>query len=90
MIAIKVFVEGRVQGVFFRKYTQEMALSLGLVGWVRNCADGRVEAVFQGAQKSVNDMVKWCQKGSPSSQVLTVKTEIFLEELNCKSFEIRA
>lgn len=90
MITIKVFVEGRVQGVFFRKYTQEMALSLGLVGWVRNCVDGRVEAVFQGTQKSVDDMVKLCQKGSPSSQVLTVKTEIFLDELNCKSFEIRA
>lgn len=59
----RVFVEGRVQGVWFRESTREMAESLGLSGWVRNLADGRVEAVFEGPGEQVGKAVAWMQHG---------------------------
>ena len=46
-----LIIEGRVQGVFFRHHTQEMAVRLGLKGWVKNRQDGSVEAVFEGDRK---------------------------------------
>jgi len=70
-----VLVSGRVQGVYFRSYTQDMARSLGVKGWVRNNPDGRVEAVFEGEEEAVRRMVEWCWKGSPSSRVTGVEVE---------------
>ena len=67
-----VFVEGRVQGVFFRATTYEMASALDLSGWVRNCRDGRVEAVFEGKCGDVEEMIKWCHKGPPGAIVSKV------------------
>lgn len=64
-----VFISGRVQGVYFRSYTQRKARSLGLTGWVRNRWDGRVEAVFEGDEKAVQQAINWCHVGSPSAQV---------------------
>ncbi|MDF1542085.1 MAG: acylphosphatase [Anaerosomatales bacterium] len=58
-----VWVDGVVQGVFFRAATAEMADGLGLAGWVRNLADGRVEAVFEGPPESVDAAVAWCRRG---------------------------
>lgn len=58
-----VWVGGVVQGVFFRAATAEMADGLGLAGWVRNLADGRVEAVFEGPAESVDAAVAWCRHG---------------------------
>jgi acylphosphatase len=67
-----VLISGMVQGVFFRYETRERAQSLGLTGWVRNCRDGRVEAVFEGAESAVEDMVEWCRKGPASAHVSKV------------------
>jgi acylphosphatase len=64
-----VWVSGRVQGVFFRYYTQEEATGRGLKGWVRNLPDGRVEAVLQGDQAALERMIQWCRQGPPSSRV---------------------
>lgn len=58
-----IFVSGKVQGVFFRSSTEEKAQEIGVTGWVRNLADGRVEAVFEGEQDKVEEMVHWCKKG---------------------------
>ncbi len=68
-----VFVEGRVQGVFFRANTREEANLLGLTGWVRNCWDGRVEAVFEGEREKVEKVRSWCNKGPPGSLVENVE-----------------
>jgi acylphosphatase len=68
----RVLVSGRVQGVYYRSYTREMAESLGLTGWVRNVRDGRVEAVFEGEEKEIRKMIDWCWTGSPSSKVTEV------------------
>jgi len=58
-----VFIEGMVQGIFYRMWTREQAQKLGLAGWVRNLEDGRVEAVFEGPKDKIEKMVKKCHKG---------------------------
>lgn len=68
-----VYISGRVQGVFFRASTRDEARRLGLTGWVRNMRDGRVEAVFEGDDTSVEAMISWCRKGSPHSSVEDVE-----------------
>ncbi len=68
-----VFIEGRVQGVFFRANTREEANLLGLTGWVRNCWDGRVEAVFEGEREKVERVISWCKKGPPGALVENVE-----------------
>jgi acylphosphatase len=68
----RVRVRGRVQGVFFRVEARDRARSLGLAGWVRNCADGSVEAVFQGEPERVQSMVDWCGRGPSGANVDSV------------------
>ena len=70
---LHVVVEGIVQGVFFRARTREEACSLGLSGWVRNCLDGRVEAVFEGEKDKVEKILKWCKKGPQGATVRNVE-----------------
>lgn len=64
-----VTIEGRVQGVCFRMETQRAASVRNLAGWVRNLPDGRVEAVFEGADADVKSMLKWCDAGPPLARV---------------------
>jgi acylphosphatase len=71
-VRAKVIIEGRVQGVFFRYYTQEMASKLGLEGWVKNRKDGRVEAIFEGDNEKVDQMIQWCHRGPPEARVMKV------------------
>lgn len=66
---LHLFIEGRVQGVFYRDSTRRMAHDLGLPGWVRNLSDGRVEAVFEGPEDLLNQALTWCYQGSPSARV---------------------
>lgn len=73
MKRVHVFISGKVQGVWFRAYTEAEAKKLGIKGWVRNLPDGRVEAVFEGENDAVDKMIAWCHKGSPYSQVENVE-----------------
>ena len=66
---VRVRLEGRVQGVWFRAWTAEEATRLGLRGWVRNRADGSVEAQFAGAASLVDAMVEACRRGPPLARV---------------------
>lgn len=77
MKRVHAFVSGRVQGVFFRAETQRAAMDFNLTGWVRNVADGRVEAVFEGDDENVDKMLTWCHIGPPAALVenVTVKEE---------------
>jgi len=71
-VRIRVIVEGRVQGVFFRHHTQETAFELGVKGWVKNRRDGRVEAVFEGDQERVEQIIQWCHRGPSEAKVTKV------------------
>jgi acylphosphatase len=68
----RVIVEGRVQGVFFRHHTQEMADRLGVKGGVKNRRDGRVEAIFEGDKERVNKIIEWCHRGPSEARVTEV------------------
>jgi acylphosphatase len=70
---VRVLISGRVQGVWFRASTRQKAQQLGLTGWVRNTSDGKVEAVFEGEENKVNEMIKWCHSGSSLSKVKNVE-----------------
>lgn len=70
---VHVLISGRVQGVWFRASTKQKAEQLGLTGWVRNTFNGDVEAVFEGQEKQVNEMINWCHQGPPLSKVEKVE-----------------
>lgn len=71
----RVQVFGRVQGVFFRRYAQLTAHSLGLIGWVRNEPDGSVQAEIEGPIEKLELFVKWAHRGSPGAQVSRVEVQ---------------
>ena len=74
MKRVHVYISGRVQGVFFRADTRRAAADFNLTGWVRNMADGRVEAVFEGEDENVDKMIAWCHIGPPAARVEKVTT----------------
>lgn len=84
-----ILISGKVQGVFFRTQTQKKAQELGLKGWVRNTEDGKVEAVFEGEEEKVKEMVKWCGKGPSGSQVKKVEEVEKVAGEKLEDFEIR-
>src|SRR5262245_65354815 len=71
--SVRVRLEGRVQGVGFRYWTERVATNLGLDGWVRNRRDGGVEAVFSGPANKVAEMLERCKAGPRSAHVDLVK-----------------
>jgi acylphosphatase len=87
-IQAHVFVSGTVQGVGYRFSTQDMALLLKLSGWVRNLRDGRVEAIFEGPQPQVDEMVRWCHQGPPAAIVKEVSVQYAAPE-GLQGFEVR-
>ncbi|MEM2987740.1 MAG: acylphosphatase [Candidatus Bathyarchaeia archaeon] len=84
-----VFVSGRVQGVFFRHETRHEARLRGVKGWVRNLKDGRVEAVFEGEEEAVKELIDFCKCGPPGAKV--TKVEVLWENYTgeFRDFEIK-
>jgi acylphosphatase len=76
---VRVVVEGRVQGVFFRSTCATLARRRGLTGFVRNLPDGRVEAAFEGIDDDVDALVAWCGVGPDHARVERV--EVSAEEV---------
>jgi acylphosphatase len=88
---VRVRIEGRVQGVWFRAWTVEEARRRGLRGWVRNRLDGSVEALFSGAEDSVEEMLVACRQGPPAAGVSSVqRLPVGEEELPNEGFEQRS
>jgi acylphosphatase len=73
MVRKRVVLGGRVQGVSFRWATQQLARQHGVAGWVRNCPDGSVEAVFEGEEAEVERMLAFCRAGPPGASVARVE-----------------
>ena len=74
MKAVRVLISGRVQGVWYRAWTKKQAEALGLDGWVRNCAEGDVEALFAGPDETVDQMLAECANGPPYARVSAIST----------------
>jgi acylphosphatase len=75
VIAKRCFVSGRVQGVFYRATTREKAVALGLRGFARNLADGRVEVLAIGEASAVTALTEWLWVGSATSEVKGVEVQ---------------
>lgn len=84
-----LFVQGRVQGVFFRAFTRKVAAGLGLNGWVRNLYDGRVEAVIEGERDLLDQAIRELRKGPPGSYVQDIDITWGSASGEAKGFEIR-
>lgn len=69
MVRVHIFISGLVQGVGFRVAVRDKMEEWGILGWVENLADGRVEAVFEGDKEQIEKMVEWCRKGPPLARV---------------------
>jgi len=74
MIAWRLVIRGRVQGVGYRVAIAEAASALGVAGWARNRRDGTVEAVVQGDDAAVERLLAWCRHGPPSARVTAIAT----------------
>ena len=82
MQTIRIKIEGRVQGVFFRQSTQEKANQLGIKGTVKNCDDDSVEIIATGSKEQLDKLVAWCREGPPKANVINVSTQ----ELSLQQF----
>jgi acylphosphatase len=85
---VRVVVTGRVQGVWFRDTCRDMAKAAGVGGYVRNRADGAVEAEFEGPEASVERMVAWCRTGPARARVEQVEVER-VDPVGAPTFHIR-
>lgn len=75
MIARRIIVRGKVQGVFYRNWTMLTARSLRLRGWVRNRSSGEVEILAIGPQEDVENLERQCREGPPGAKVEEVTFE---------------
>jgi acylphosphatase len=73
--AAHLLIHGRVQGVGYRFYAQEMAGNLNLTGWVRNRPDGDVEALVEGSRQDIETFIKWLEKGPTMAHVESVNVD---------------
>ncbi len=87
--AIRVTVEGRVQGVGFRYTTRGVAQELGLTGWVRNLLNGAVEVWAQGSIDAVDQLQALLEHGPQGSFVKSVEFEVVDPDRTLEGFEIR-
>ncbi|WP_448561729.1 acylphosphatase [Trichothermofontia sp.] len=88
VVGAHVWISGHVQGVFYRGATQDQARQLGVNGWVRNLADGRVEAYFEGSRAQVAAMIDWCHQGPPAAIVDHVQVQ-YEAPVGSKGFQVR-
>lgn len=88
MKAVHAFVSGRVQGVTFRQTCRQQARSLGLVGWVRNLRDGRVEVWAQGDSDACDRLVDWLWAGPPAASVTGVEADTVAPDRTLRDFFI--
>jgi acylphosphatase len=86
--ALRVVVSGRVQGVWFRAWTEQQAKALGLDGWVRNRRDGSVEAVICGAADAVEVMLQALAEGPELARVESVQKHAHVEAVK-PGFKVR-
>ena len=85
---VRIFVTGKVQGVFFRQALKVKAKQNNVLGWVKNLKDGRVETVIEGEDVDVSSVVEWCHAGPANARVedIEIRNENFVGEFS--KFEV--
>jgi acylphosphatase len=86
---VMILVSGRVQGVYFRMFTQNKAKQFGIKGCARNLPDGRVEIIAEADNTSIDKLIKWCHKGPVTARVDHVEIIELESDEALTSFEIR-
>lgn len=88
--SIRLYIEGTVQGIFFRNFIKENAERYNVKGFTRNLEDGRVEVFLEGEADKVNIMIELCKKGPRHSQIkkVVIKKEFFQDFKNFKVLHI--
>ena len=84
----RLVISGKVQGVGFRYWLQSVAIEKNIFGWVKNKTSGDVEALIVGNEQEVEDLVKLCKQGSPSSKGVQVVVNEYKKSYLKKSFDI--
>ena len=88
MQTVHLLISGKVQGVFFRETSREVAEKLNIKGWIKNIPDEKVEALITGDEKDVRDFIKWCKTGPERAEVkeiiVTKQPETFFEKFEVK------
>ena len=81
---VRLFVKGKVQGVFFRQALKVMAKKHNLSGWVKNLKNGRVETLLEGEDMDVSTVVEWCHAGPANARVedIEIRNEKFKGEFS--------
>ena len=74
-IAMRCYISGKVQGVFYRASAREEAIKLGIKGWAKNLADGRVEVVACGTEDDLDLFFKWLKQGPKNAKVVAIARE---------------
>ncbi len=88
MQRVHVFISGKVQRVFFRDSIKKLAGKLSLKGFVRNLADSRLEAVFEGDKSAIAEMLELCKKGPSSAKVERLEIKEERPTNKFKNFEV--
>ena len=90
MIAWRVTIRGRVQGVGYRDAMVDAASAFGVCGWVRNRGDGTVEALIQGEDSAAERLLSWCRRGPPAARVIDIRTLAVTPDATLVAFARRA
>jgi len=88
MYRIHIYISGKVQGVWFRKCTQDIAHEMDILGWVKNRQDGQVEIMAEGSMGKLTEFTGWLQTGSPQAKVDTLKVTWAPSKDEFSSFEL--
>ena len=83
-----IVISGKVQGVGFRHWLYKAAIQRKIDGWVRNKISGEVEALLIGDDVEIDNLIRLCEKGPPSSKVTKIKVQNYQKEFLKKSFDI--
>jgi len=86
---VRLKIAGRVQGVYYRASTVQLAQCLGLTGWVMNCPDGSVEAVAEGSRQKLEELIAWCHQGPDGARVAQVSVEWQVAQDAFREFSIK-
>lgn len=72
MPTIHLLIKGKVQGVFYRATAKEMAIKVGVGGWIKNTEEGNVEVVASGREEAINQFINWCKQGPSGAVVISI------------------